>query len=388
MALSPRLIASFTTGGVAAIALFAVLYNGYQSNDAVRTDGASLQVVSAASRTEDTGGKIGELDKEFDMGIIGNDKETVQKLTIVNMGTGPLEIKDVRTSCGCTQGYFKDRGNDKIKTVKIAAGESAELFISVDPFRVPGFDSRKVLTLYTNDPDNRTVSMDVVAKVDPEFEIEPDQLHLGIVNKGNKAIGQAIVRQLDDSDFEVTAVRAGARANDTYTTALALRPESEWRTPGKREWTIDVAFDSNTLRKGLFRDRIYLETNSARLKIFSYMLNADIQTFYSVIPEMLHRRDAVAPGTKSVTSAVVTSEQPITVEGLTCSDPALMVVANRGNSQNTVVLDLSVAPDASPGVKNATLEFTIVAADGQRANHSLRAIIAVTRPNSGTSEAN
>lgn len=381
MAISPRYIASLVTGSATAIAIFAVLYSGYQSSEAVRTDGATLQVASAASQNEDTGGRLGELAPEFDLGMIANDEETVKTLLIQNVGTGTLEIKDVRTSCGCTKGHFKDRRKQEVKSTKIAAGESAELYISVDPFRVPGFDSRKTLTLFTNDPDQLTASMDVLAKVDPEFEVDPEQLHLGVLNKGDTATAQAIVRQLTDSEFDVTSVRAGARANETYTAKLAPRPESEWRTPGKREWTLDVELNSEALRKGLFRDRVYIETTCERLRTYGYMINAEIDSFYSVIPEMLHRRDAVEPGAASVTSAIVSAEQAISIEGLTSSDPAVVVdVKKEGGASNTVILDLSVSPNATPGVKNAMIDFTIVGADGSRAAHSLRAIVAVKQP--------
>jgi hypothetical protein len=378
MAVSRQYIVSFVAGAVASVALFAVLYSGFRSSEGVPTDGQPLQVVSAASRTEDTGGRIGSLESEFDMGTISNDKVDVKTLAIKNTGNGKLSILDVKTSCGCTKGYFKD-GKREVKTASIAPGESAELFISVDPFRVPGFSSSKTLTLFTNDPGNATLSFDVLAAVQPEFEVDPEQLHLGVISKGEKVAGQAIVRQLDDSDFDVTAARPGARANETYTAALAPRPESEWRTPGKREWTLDVELDTSSLRKGLFRDRIYIETNCERLKVYGYMLNVDVQTFYSVIPELLHRRDAVDPGTVNIASAVVSADQPITINGMSISDPAVTVTIKQDDSPNTAVLELSVAEDASPGVKNATLSFTVVSEDGNQAEHSLRAIVAVNQ---------
>lgn len=377
MAVSPQYIASLVTGTVAAICLFAVLYSGFQSSELVGNEGATLQVASAASKNKDTGGRLGSLETEFDMGVISNKETTVKRLTIENTGSGTLEIKDVRTSCGCTKGYFQDRKDTPIKSLKIAAGESAELFISVDPFRVPGFDSRKSLTLFTNDSDNLTATFDVVAKVEPEFAIEPEQLHLGEMTKGDKASGQAVLRQLGDTEFDVNAARAGARANETYTVALTPRPESQWRTPGKREWTIDVELDSNALRRGLFRDRIYIETDIERLKTYSYMLNAEIQTFYSVIPEMLHRRDAVDAGTTSVTSAVVSADQPIRIENLKSSDPDLVVTVKQEGTENSAVLDLGVTADAKSGVKNARLTFTVTTADGNTSDHSLHAIVAV-----------
>ena len=378
MTVSPRYIASLVTGSATAIAIFAVLYSGYRSSEAVRTESATLQVASAASTNEDTGGRLDVLAPEFDLGVIRNDEETVKTLSVRNVGSGTLEIKDVRTSCGCTKGHFQDRRKQEVKSIKIEAGESAELYISVDPFRVPGFDSRKTLTLFTNDPENLTASFDVLAKVDPEFEVDPEQLHLGVLNKGDSATAQAIVRQLTDSEFDVTSVRAGARANETYTAKLSPRPESEWRTPGKREWTLDVELNSAALRKGLFRDRVYIETTCERLRTYGYMINAEVDSFYSVIPEMLHRRDAVEAGAASVTSAVVSSEQPISIEDLTSSDPDVVVeVKKDGGAANTIILDLSVKENAKPGVKNATIGFTIVGADGSRAAHTLRAIVAV-----------
>ena len=143
---------------------------------------------------------------------------------------------------------------------------------------------------------------------------------------------------------------------------------------------MSVELMSDNLRRGLFRDRIYIETNTARLRTYGYMLNADVQTFFSVIPEMLHRRDAVEPGTQEVTSAVVSAEQPITIEGLVSCDPAIVVNVKQNDSPNTAILAVGIAPGAAPGVKNSTLEFSVVGADGQQSSHSLRAIIAVKQP--------
>jgi hypothetical protein len=373
----PQYIASFVTGCCAALALFAVLYSGMGSTQAVRNNEATLDASSVNVADNDTGGRLGEIPPAFDLGLIGNEETTAKTFKVANVGSGKLRIKDVRTSCGCTKGFFLDRNGDPTNTAVIPPGASEELQIAVDPFKVPGFSSTKTLTLFTNDPEKPAVSMDVIARVKPEFEVEPEQLHLGEVDQGDEATGTAIIREVNQAGLEIAGVRPGPRATDIYTVALAERAESEWKTAGKREWELSVAMDTSTLRKGLFRDRVYLETNAERLPNYGFYINVDVKTFVSVIPQVLHRRDPVAPGTKSVTSGVVNADKPIRIENLTSSDPAIVVSVLDSDGGNSRVLDVSVADNATPGVKNSEVAFDVIAEDGQRSHQSVRAIVAV-----------
>ena len=92
MRFSPNYIASLVTGGAAALCIFAVLYSGNRSSEGVS---AKLQLADAAAQSEDAGGRLGELPGEFDMGVISNSELTEKTLSIVNTGTGVLDIKDV-----------------------------------------------------------------------------------------------------------------------------------------------------------------------------------------------------------------------------------------------------------------------------------------------------
>jgi hypothetical protein len=73
----------------------------------------------------------------------------------------------------------------------------------------------------------------------------------------------------------------------------------------------------------------------------------------------------------------VTAEQSFTIEDIKISDPGLTVVVKQEDAPDAAVLDVSVAADATPGVKNGLLTFTVAGADGTRAVHSMRAIVAV-----------
>lgn len=100
-------------------------------------------------------GKIPKLvlDKnQFDFGSIEEGKVVDVKIGFKNTGNSILEIRDVKTSCGCTAALLSSR--------KIKPGESGSVRIEMDTAGRNGKITRTV-TLYTNDPDdsNQTITL-------------------------------------------------------------------------------------------------------------------------------------------------------------------------------------------------------------------------------------
>lgn len=120
-----------------------------------------------------------ETGNTFDMGVIPNDKETTKKLKIYNRGKSPLNLRFIQTSCACTQGTIPP-GQEIIPP-----GGEGHILVTVFPTRVAGFYSEKTLTIYSNDPKNSPLELKVIARVDPEFSIEPENIDFGEINKGS-----------------------------------------------------------------------------------------------------------------------------------------------------------------------------------------------------------
>ncbi|GMV90281.1 MAG: hypothetical protein AMXMBFR82_00590 [Candidatus Hydrogenedentota bacterium] len=329
---------------------------------------------------------------DFNMGVVDNTKPTTATMAVYNRGDAPLKILDIRTTCGCTQGQMTKNvtgENGKAETV-IPPNAKMDMTITLDPFRVPGFHSRKVLTLMSSDPVTPSLEVAVEAQVLPEFTMEPESLELGTIQNGESTEARVVLREANATDLEVTEVRPGRNATrksgpeDTdvdsgeiqYTLDLKERPQSEWADPERKEWEIVVKFAPD-LPVGTFSDSFYILTNTKRVDRFAYRVSANVESFFSVTPTMLSVRNAVDPGSSQIATAVVSSETDFSLDDVEVTGEAFSVAVRDGDKPNTKFLDLGVRPDAGPGLKNESVSFTVRSGD-KAVKHTMRAFASVT----------
>jgi len=102
---------------------------------------ASIALATGAAAQEAPQGKAPKLvvkDKNLDFGEVIHGQKTSLTVPVLNQGTAPLQIKDVKPSCGCTVADFP-----KSITLKFDSSE-----------RPPGYQSFRV-AIYSNDPTQR-----------------------------------------------------------------------------------------------------------------------------------------------------------------------------------------------------------------------------------------
>ncbi len=139
-----------------------------------------------------------ETGNKYDFGIIPNDKETTKKVKVYNKGKGPLNLRFIQTSCACTQGTIPP-GQEVIPP-----GGEGYILVTVYPSKVAGFYSEKVLTIYSNDPKNSPFELKVIARINPEFLIEPEDINFGELPKGStKEISVTITQQNMPKPLEI-----------------------------------------------------------------------------------------------------------------------------------------------------------------------------------------
>lgn len=194
----------------------------------------------ARSGTLQPGGRNPKIELEtdhFQMGTIPYDAPYVSEMKVYNRGATELRITRITTTCACTTG--------KMRTPVIPAGGVGILEITVDPARIQGFFTTKTLTLFTNDPVNQYPSLDVTTYVEAEAEFEPQEFELGEVAQGAGMEIVVYVRQLQDYPLVIDDV--GVFEDSAYFTAeMEQVPESEWNTPGKREYIVRAKMLPNT----------------------------------------------------------------------------------------------------------------------------------------------
>jgi hypothetical protein len=99
-----------------------------------------------------------------DFGKVPSGEQRTHEFVVKNVGTAPLEISQVRTSCGCTMTGEWDR--------RIEPGSTGQIPIRFDTGSFSGTIQRTV-TLVTNDPRQNHLVMQVKAEIWVPVEVRP-----------------------------------------------------------------------------------------------------------------------------------------------------------------------------------------------------------------------
>lgn len=306
--------------------------------------------------------------KEFDMGEIVNDQSTVAEVAVYNRGNAPLIISGVKTQCGCTKG--------RMASSTIAPGESENLIITVDPFRIPGFSSTKMLTLSSNDPVSPKTYLNVHATVEKEVEVEPEVLDFGEVRKGQGAEITLRVRQLNDEPLEIRSAGVQAR-KALFEVEYEPVPESEWRTPGKREYLV-TARVLPSAPMGQLLSRLAIVTNNKRLRNLPVAIRGQVTGSYSIRPSLVRIRNVGAGETRE-NVLTITAKTDLTAELVGSDNEYLTVTQHPGATPNSVAFDIAISAGAQNRLIRDIWSLKITAG-GEQFTERINVLVLLSNP--------
>ena len=144
---------------------------------------------------------------QHDFGTVYQGETVRHVFVFTNSGNAPLNVEKVSSSCGCTAALASAK--------VLAPGESGEIQTSFDSTRFRGAVSKTVY-LYTNDPAQPMVQLQLKGKVQAEVSIDPQQVNFGTVApkrtvKSTVRLINQGTRELQLEGLETTAPELAAR---------------------------------------------------------------------------------------------------------------------------------------------------------------------------------
>ncbi len=242
----------------------AFLQNVRQTAVSSSSAGQSRGVIQPGNRVA----KVELETTDYVMGTISYKGLGHGEIKIYNNGTGNLEVTRITTTCNCTVGSMRNR--------VIPPGEVGILEITVDPSRIAGFFATKTLTLFTNDPLNPFPTVDVTTYVEPEAEFSPDKFLLGIRSRNETVEMVTRVRQIQETPLEIISVEF-PKKSPYFTAEFAEVPESEWKTPHKREYIITARVLPGA-PEGEYLEVIYVKSN------LEYQSEIGLPVYLTIVP--------------------------------------------------------------------------------------------------------
>lgn len=301
----------------------------------------------------------------YDLGFIDNNKIAEGSVKVRNKGGAPLQITQVNTSCGCTKG--------KMKEDVIPPGGEGILDVTVDPARISGFYSKKTLSIFSNDPQNSVIKVDVIARINAELVWEPESLEFGKIAQGETVEKKVIVRQNTDEAFSLNDVTLSPRP-EAFDLSFVERPKEEWKVAGRKEWEITAKLRPDS-PAGNFPSRIRLGTDLKRLKQANIPLTIEVGGVYSLNPNVITLR-SVDAGATLENVLLVDSQVPIELTKIEATNENLKVTSHPGAKPNTIALDLAVAEKPADRLQRDTWKLTLKA-DGREYVENVRVLAIV-----------
>jgi len=204
-------------------------------------------------------------ERTFDFGTVERGSKIEHTFALPNRGDGVLLIDHVKSSCGCTVAV--------VSAHEVPSAADARVTVTVDTARMAGRVT-KIVTVYTNDPDNPVLPLTMTGQVAADLLLTPTPLYLGHVRRGDRTRHEVVVVPgRPGTSFAITAV---ASPGPLLHAVVEPRPDG----PGQR---IFVELDPQA-PLGRFSEELTLHTTSPRESTLTLPVFGSIEGEVVVLP--------------------------------------------------------------------------------------------------------
>jgi hypothetical protein len=199
--------------------------------------------------------------------------ETIEAVfEIANQGDQPLEITEVRPSCGCTVAEF-----DEV----IQPGGTGKVTARVDTTSIIGPNAKSV-TVFTNDPENPRIQLTVKSEVKPFLGMNPGYARFtSFVHEDRDQTSTQLLAAPGFRGLEILGVDS-PQPFIQVSYREARDAERDETMPGK-QWRIDVTL-SKEAPVGPVADHVLIHTNHPKQKRIEIPVSGFVRPMVAVTP--------------------------------------------------------------------------------------------------------
>ena len=140
---------------------------------------AEAQSPASTTSTVDGPPRLVFTESIFDFGKVEQGAQVNYLFRFTNQGGRDLRIESVKTSCGCTAAV--------ISSEVLAPGQEGTISATFDTSHFSG-EKTKEISVYSNDPTHAVTTLTLQGEITVEIEVEPPQLYLGRVRRGEETV--------------------------------------------------------------------------------------------------------------------------------------------------------------------------------------------------------
>ena len=216
------------------------------------------------------------VEKIKDFGTVAKGEKIRAVFDVRNTGKAPLEVTQVRPTCGCTVASFDHT---------IPPGGTGKITAEVDTTGFSGPVSKAVL-VFSNDPATPQVNLVIKADVRAFIEVLPRPLVIfRNVLQGEAASEKLVLLSADGSDFKVEGAEA---SGGPYQLTYKEMGEKE-RVPERKgsQWELNVTVPANA-PEGMLNHKIVVKTDAPKAREVTINVTGAVRPVVQVIPAQVN----------------------------------------------------------------------------------------------------
>jgi len=272
---------------------------------------ATAAIVCADDRWGD---KLFKGDLVCDFGTVAHGAELYHRFKITNIYKVPLDITDLRVSCGCVTATAPQK--------TIPPSETGYIEVRMDTTRFTGLKQVTVFVSVSGDNGGyySSAELKVSANIRQDVVFNPGQIDFGAVNQGdtvtkNIDIDYAGSQAATWKITEVNTNNAPVEASIKETNRIPPGPGTEGRVSYKA--VITMKKDASV---GAIKQEILFKTNDPASPIVPAFVLATVQSAVNVNPAKLPLGSDIVLGSEIVKRVVVRSNKAIKILGVEGDD--------------------------------------------------------------------
>jgi hypothetical protein len=268
-------------------------------------------------------------------------------ITLRNVGKAPLEIGEVKSSCGCTVA--------KVNKKLLQPGASEEVRVTYDTNKRTEKVSQKI-RVHSNDPDSPVTVIEVKGQVKQLLKMsDPRGLSFGAVGRDDVATKAIEIECNYTEPLELTLEEPRCEGFDVQLDELEA---------GKHYRL--TATTKPPLRDGPIRASVQLVTGVELVPEVPVRISGNVQAPVTVAPTTLYVVEKTQKTTQYTLRVTSRRQQPLKVTGVVASDPAIKVEilpmptlpAKAALASNAATIRVTLPPADEIPADGATITIT------------------------------
>jgi len=286
--------------------------------------------------------------KIVDLGKVPEGTQHKIVFTIKNEGEAPLIIEDAHPSCGCTVADFD---------AEIAPGKTGEVRATLDTSHFKGAIS-KAIFVASNDPVKPSVALAIRANVIPFIAVYPGAvMRFNVLEKEGASKTVVVAGSERCNKFKLTG--ASSKSKDLKVTYRELEESEYIEDGGKPQYEVTVEISKDAEARSL-NEKVKLSTDRKEYPEITLHVMGIIRSLLRVSPALV-QFGAVEVRAKPERNVVIVNNKPgedVHLLKATIDDPSFKVEMKTEKDGKRYLIVISIAPDATTGLKDTVLKIT------------------------------